>query len=379
MRGLSRVLMVATLLATPAMAQRGPAIVLKPANAKLPEEFSMIVGARELADGRVLVSDEKEARVVVADFAKGTVAQIGRTGSGPGEYRRVSALHALTGDSTLMVQDNGGNWVIFPGTNAPISLSPDKTIGRTGLAMIGGFDSKGNALTLEQPRELVGVLGVDSLTVAILTRSVHREVAVGKVASPYGAMPGTAPSGGAVRAAGTPAAGQRSGAGLFQMDRAVLFPDGWIAFARLHPYRVDWRGPDGKAVTGPSIATSQVYNDNDKGAYLKREAEFTGKPQRELALVYNWPEFIPPFNGIAAPALAAPDGRLWILRTITAEYKNRYDIVDRRGQLAGIVTLPTSSRVVGFGPKSVYVAVASDDGIQKLHRHPMDWGAATRP
>jgi hypothetical protein len=79
---------------------------------------------------------------------------------------------------------------------------------------------------------------------------------------------------------------------------------------------------------------------------------------------------MPAFAGIAPPILAAPDGKLWIARVVSAtENGTRYDVVDRRGALAGLLMLPENARVVGFGAKAVYVAVTDDDGIQHLSRH----------
>ena len=50
-----------------------------------PIDFTQIRGVRELADGRVIVSDRLDKGVVVADFTRGTMVKIGRTGSGPAE------------------------------------------------------------------------------------------------------------------------------------------------------------------------------------------------------------------------------------------------------------------------------------------------------
>ena len=48
-----------------------------------PHEFTQVRGFRELADGRGLISDRLDEKLVVADFTAGTVQVIGRTGAGP--------------------------------------------------------------------------------------------------------------------------------------------------------------------------------------------------------------------------------------------------------------------------------------------------------
>jgi hypothetical protein len=79
---------------------------------------------------------------------------------------------------------------------------------------------------------------------------------------------------------------------------------------------------------------------------------------------------IPAFDGAASPTFGAPDGKLWVARTLSAaEPGNRYDIIDRHGALAGALILPANQRVVGLGVSSVYVALTDEDGLQRLQRH----------
>ena len=70
-----------------------PQIKLKAADAKLDEEFTALGSVRELSDGRVLLNDARDKRIVVADFKTGAVAQVGRLGSGPNEYAAAAPLH----------------------------------------------------------------------------------------------------------------------------------------------------------------------------------------------------------------------------------------------------------------------------------------------
>jgi hypothetical protein len=191
-----RLLVAATLtgllVTQPIRAQREPALKLAPATATHPEEFTSIAGVRELADGRVLVSDSRETRVMVLDFATGTAEPVGRTGSGPGEYRRAARLYALRADSTVMPQDNGGSWVFFAGAKPVATLSPEQSLGSAHLAMPGGFDHADNALILNRTAgEQKNVQGLDSLDLIVLERATVRERRVGLVRSPYGALPGT--------------------------------------------------------------------------------------------------------------------------------------------------------------------------------------------
>jgi hypothetical protein len=368
MNRLASVVAVALVCSHIAAAQRGPALSLPAATGRLSEEFTSIVGVRELADGRVLISDDRETRVVVADFAANRATVLGRTGSGPAEYKRANVLFPLSNDSTAMSEDNGGNWILFTGATIAGRLTPDKSIGKSRLAMISGFDSQGNALFTTMAPASAGQPSNDSLIIQLHARPSHAEQTIGRARSPY-ARAVAARGGFAYERKAT--GGPTMPVGFFLMDRAVLFADGWVAVVRLQPYRVDWRAPDGKVTTGATIAPSGAYEASDQTAYLQREAVASGKPARELANVTGWPAFLPAFAGVVSPVFAGPDGKVWIERTVTAaEPGNRYDVVDRRGALSGVLVLPANERVVGFGAKTIYVAVTDGDGIQRLRRHP---------
>lgn len=364
MRRWGAVVAGALVISEAAWAQRGPAISLPSATARLSEPFTSVNSVRELSDGTVLISDDRENRIVLADFAADKVKSVGRTGAGPGEYRQAGALFGLTNDSTLMVEDNGGVWIAFARASITERLMPERTLGSTKAAMLGGFDSRGNALVVSLPVTQLTGLPSDSLAVLLHSRGTHQDLDIGRVRSPYGRA-------GSVGGVVVYQRRASSAVSLFVMDRAVLFPDGWIAVARLHPYRVDWRAPDGTMTKGPILLPSRAYGDPDKSAYLKREADRAGRAPRSLTGLTGWPELMPPFEGPVSPLLAATDGRLWIARTPSAlEVGNRYDIVDRSGTLAGVLTLPANERVAGFGSKFVYVAVSDENGLQRLDRRP---------
>jgi hypothetical protein len=119
-------------------------------------------------------------------------------------------------------------------------------------------------------------------------------------------------------------------------------------------------------------------DDKEKLAFMKRLADRTGRAPSPPDSITDWPATLPPYRS-PVPMLSAPDGRLLIPRLPTAELVDtRYDVVNRRGALDAQLVLPPNERIVGFGPSSVYVAVADDDGIQRIRRHPWPPRAVTR-
>ena len=152
-------------------------------------------------------------------------------------------------------------------------------------------------------------------------------------------------------------------------EESLIFPDGWIAVARLEPYRFDWRSPDGKWIRGaPLERTDPRMTDREKQAYLARRSRAEGKPVAPPP-DNRWPDFIPPFQ--ARPMVPLPDGRVLVRRTPTADVPgNRYDLVDRSGRRVAIVDLPETDRIIAVGTRGTYVIVTDEDGIQRIRRHP---------
>jgi hypothetical protein len=65
--------------------------------------FSLVRGVAELSDGRVLVADQREVSVYVADFRTGQRRRIGTgEGAGPHEYKAPVGLFRLRGDTVAI-------------------------------------------------------------------------------------------------------------------------------------------------------------------------------------------------------------------------------------------------------------------------------------
>ena len=84
------------LLLFPGFVSAQPAVRSLPAaNARLEAEFSDLTAVRELRDGRLLLFDRKEERLVVADLTTGAIRDVARKGQGPREFEFVAALLPL--------------------------------------------------------------------------------------------------------------------------------------------------------------------------------------------------------------------------------------------------------------------------------------------
>jgi hypothetical protein len=343
-------------------------ITLPAPNATLPAELTQVSSVRELSDGRLLVVDRSDKTLLLADWAKGKVARLGRNGSGPGEYLQPSELFSLGGDSTLLPDVQNGRWLLLHGATIAETVSPGAPAIRSGARLPRGADHQGHVIFTRGIGVGSRAPGSVPRTDSVLLVRVSRATGLGDTLAVLRARPASIKIQGP---ADRPTSVSILINPLASGEMAALFPDGWIAIARLEPYRVDWIAPDGQRVLGSPLPFERVrLDDDERRVFLERQAARTGGTPRDPSSYPEWPEVMPPF--LSGALVPAPDGRLWIRRAPTAANRNPpYDVVDRRGALVARVAVGKDVRVVGFGRAAVYTVVIDEDGIERLERRPL--------
>ena len=353
-------------------AQTPSPIVLSPGTPG--PEFTKVEAVRELQDGRTLVIDSRERALMIVDWRSPEPKTIGRDGDGPGEYRYPGSLIPLKGDSTLVTDRQNGKWYVLHRDRIIATLTTDRRLVRF-VRDNASADTMGRLLVLHGTH-FSGRFGADggrgsyrnSDSAAVIV--VHRDnVKADTVARLRGPSPGI----NAVRARVdgmniTYMLGNPLAAG----DQALLFPDGWIAIARVAPYRVEWHTPGGTVVRGqPLPHAPQRVDDRVKQQAIDDRWAGPGSRAPKFALTDfpAWPDVVPPFLDNAL--LSLPDGRVAIRRaSFGADRSVHYDIIDRRGTLSAALRLPPNERIMTFGARSVYVVAIGPDDLETLRRHP---------
>src|SRR5688500_10413708 len=134
---------VAALLVSP---QSG-SVRLKPPNATLSTDFTMLQSIRELADGKVLVTDARENALQLVDFDADVATKLGRPGAGPLEYSRVNYLFALPDDSTFLFDGgNGSRWLVLHGEKIVGTIPQDRLPFGLMYAQLAGTDGRGRVI-----------------------------------------------------------------------------------------------------------------------------------------------------------------------------------------------------------------------------------------
>lgn len=359
-----------------AQSPKVPPTTLRPATASLSEPFEHISSVRELDDGRLIIAeDAAHFRLTVADWRSATVKSIGREGAGPGEYRSIGRIVAVSADSSLVTDPRNARWLVLDGARIVGTIRHGPGSLRNAQIPFGA-DARGRVLELEgyafpksgTQRVVPWYPNAESLLVLLTRRDSPTVDTVARIRGRYrGARQAVSPKG--ERAGGMPIVWDLVNP-LAAEDQALLFPDGWVAIALGNPYRVDWMRPDGNRTRGvPLPFTPQALDDRERlhalavyhPGYLR--AGFT------VADIPGWPAVLPPFPINAL--LAAPDGALAIERTAEARSPGRYyDIVDRTGRLVRRLRLQPNERLAGFGKQAAFVIATDSDDVEWLRRHP---------
>jgi len=408
-----------SVLPAPIIAQQPSVRTFTRPAAEFAEPYSAVRGVRELADGRVVVTDPRDKVVQLVDFKSGRATTLGREGSGPNEYQMPSGAFALPGDSTLIADPLNSRFVVLgpggslAGTWSPAGAAPagggggDRpatqtvparppagagggpmmmTIGGGGpMAMLQtrATDAQGRVYTTGSPIAMTpeGPKPADSLPLMRVHRATSAADTVAWLQVPKGNTNVNATGGNmSIRIGGGPFAAN---------DGWAVLPDGRVAVVRYQDYRVEvypatgrgapargtpvrftpvrvteaekqaWR--DTRSRSG-AVAITMTRTDGPGGA--SQQSRAAAPPAEEPA---DWPAEMPPFD--ATRVFAAPNGQLWVGRYQSARDKApRYDVFDASGRHTGQVVFPADTRVIGFGKGTVYTVRIDEDDLQYLQR-----------
>ncbi len=378
-----------------AQTQNVPTRTLAQPEVELAEPFTRLMGVRELADGRLIVSDQTEKFIAIVDLTKRSYTKIGSVGQGPGEYTLPGAIVALPGDTTLVSDMLGRKYLkITPaGTFAgDVTMpSPSRVAGPGGgFMMFGGAassaDANGRLYSLGSSMKLAPdgqMTPTDSAPITrIDLRSSRTDTLSFIKVRPVQIQTSD-------RAGGGRSVDVRVGGGNvpFVVQQAwTAAPDGRVAVVTPEPYRVTWISATGQKTVGEPIPFERVrVTESEKSAYREsqRTSPRTGiavevggrggtQSVQQVPITFrepdSWPEFKHPFQ---EAVLVAPTGELWVMKQLSAAQKNpTYDIIGARGELLSRVVVPQRTRLLGFGRNgTVYLVRRDADDLEYIQRH----------
>lgn len=333
--------------------------------------FESIISARELRDGRVLVTDGRLKALFVLDAALQSRRQLGRTGDGPNEYRAPGSITSLSDDVSVVVDRQNRKFYLLSGdrfAELPAPLRPPNAAWRgTLLGMADDYArfaaiSHGARVRLPFPNpDRASPVTTDSVVfVRQRTNGITDTVAFGKSYF-AGAIAKR------IRIGNTNDLYQTFHP-LQTFDQGWMFPDGTVAIARANPYRVDWYSGGSMAV-GPVVSEPSVPVTGTIKQWIMSHTrlDVDGNPIFKPGDFPQWPRAVPPFTSFSVRG--GSDGRMYVERTQISE-RQRIDVFDRtRGRVAS-VELPPRARLVGVGARHWYLAQPNEDDEEALIRWP---------
>jgi hypothetical protein len=384
-------------------AQQLPVRTMTRPVAEFAEPYTSVRGVRELADGRLIVTDNRDKLVQLVDLRTGRASTLGREGSGPNEYQMPTGALPLPGDSTLVPDALNARFLLLgPGGTLAGTWVPamaDAPAGGGGRAPQGAVMSVGGgpvqiigaratdaqgrlymagppiAMTPEGPR------AADSIPVLRVNRRTMATDTMAWLRPPKGNTNVNA-SGGNMSI--------RIGGGPFAADDGwTVLPDGRVVVVRHGDYHVEVypATPKGTPVRGtPVRATPLRVTEAEKRAWREERASTapvaiamtrtdgpggttTRTAPANLAQQEPdaWPDVMPLFQ--SQQVYTAPDGSIWVGRYRAASDRTpRYDVFDATGKHTGQVVFPARTRIVGFGKGTVYTVRADEDDLQFVQK-----------
>lgn len=164
-------------------------------------------------------------------------------------------------------------------------------------------------------------------------------------------------------------------------DEWAVLSDGTVAIIRGQDYHVDWIAPDGAKHSTPRLPYGWVRMDDVRKAAFRdsviaKQAEDVAKLKKAnpqlasshvdyvFAPVDKMSDYLPAFGNTeirGGIVRADRDDNLWIRTNTVIGGRPVYDVVNRRGVLVDRVSLPYGRIIVGFGAKTVIMAVLDND------------------
>jgi hypothetical protein len=303
------------------------------------EGFTAISAIRELADGRVIIADSREKRIVVLSPQGQSLTEVGRTGEGPGEFALPYSLMPFRAESTIVTDVMLRRYLV---------IGPDLKIARTtSFPATASWAAQGQIVVGEE--EILGLAGMPTPEAPSVTLS-RLSLRTGEIRS-------------IMRLASAPPVPIEAGGRQIVVnpsfaanDTFAVASNGQIAVVRTSNYRVDWFNRDGNQLAaGPPTPYEPV-----PFAPQERRGPFGS--------TIPGPATKPAFDGKRIHIDGS--GVLWVGRSERlGSTGHRYDLFDTKGHRMRTVTLPVGRVLIGFGHRATYLVFTDADGLEWLERY----------
>jgi hypothetical protein len=390
---------------------------LSPAAATTTEPLGLLLGTRRLSDGRLLVNDGANRRLLIFDPSLARATVVADTGGSTGlKYgATASPIVAALGDTTLFLDRASRAFIVLDGNGkqarvAALPKAGDQLwvgnsksyidpAGRLVYRGGGGGNparDTGQAVFINRFADSAAVVRAD-----FETRTVDT---VGRVKLPQFQENHNH------RTPGAPTKQIVILFGHSLTDDWTMLPDGTIALVRSQDYSLEWLGMDGSRTSSPKMPFAwQRLDDGERKRLADSAAKETqafidaqrakpappprpdGSPAPRLAGrgdLVTGSIILMDINAVAQPApleripefrqpirvgqtLADRQGNVWILPAMSSLSRGGglvYDVVNRKGELTDRVELPAGRSIVEFAPDGALYLAWKEGDVWRVER-----------
>ena len=322
------------------------------------EQLFRVVAALRLSDGRIVVANGGTNEIRFYGPEGAFLSASGGDGEGPGEFRRLSAVRRLRGDSLFAQDARLFRSSVFDGQGRFIrTVQPQASRGRSSIDIV--FDD-GMMLGSSIVRFNVADIKLGFFRMAF---TFYRFDGAGDLVDTLGVYPGFEIY--MVLRGGVPSTYQHP------ISRATYFqflPDGYYV-ADNDTYEVQKYAPDGtlQQIVRRSTAPVRVEPQHMKTLRERALTAVTDDDQRRRTeQVYRdmpLPETFPAYTGIALSA----EGYLWVQEyDLPGNEANNWSVFHAEGALLGTLGLPPRFRPLDIGPDYVLGLWRDADDVEHV-------------
>jgi hypothetical protein len=326
--------------------------------------FTRLTSLAELRDGSTIVIEAAERVAFRVTWPSGVATQVAGTGAGPREVGYAARVLPL-GDGSAVIHDaEHQRWLVVGADGRPGGFHPlgdDGDVSRLSRSATG-IPFGASAIVFEERDTNPGASIVEWRGISGGTHPRGRR-GIPRRAAPAMATGGVVPA--------TPMTSFPPF--VVPTDIWAASSDGWLAIVNSEPYRVELSSPDGRRFEGASIrvprlpVTGQTREERTRDLVRQMGRRAASEPSR-----YAWPDTLPAFHvdGFFPTLHFAPDGKLWVRRTVRAEDRPTFDVFSRDAQLVERVMLPLGTRLLALGEHALYLLVRDADDLEYIQRTP---------
>lgn len=332
-------------------------------------EFTNVSSVRVLGDGRMLVADRGEKRLVLLSTPDHDGEVVGRNGDGPLEYQVPNRLLAMGVDSTLMIDAQTGRWILLVGGKLAGAPNLTETLIKevTTFPLVGwsarfGLYWSAGLPPSDRSRRVLAPGMIEEADSTVLLRRMPRATYADTLARLKGPFGGRSMVPRIVL--GVKSVYMLNGL-LRTPDQVAFCDDGWVAVLRADTPRVDWIDPNRQLRTGSRLpATPRAITARDKQQAI---ADFMGervapyfKPEEFPA----WPTTVPAYASTGI--VCDPHRHVLLPRFGAVGTPQLIDRVDRAGRVVRTYALPRGSMLMTVTRTAMVVVARDADDVQRI-------------